>query len=370
MDDLLDRAALNRATLHRQLLLERQPVAVADAVEVIGGLNAQHPNDPYLALASRIADFSLAELTTAIEDGHVVRSALMRGTQHLVTAADLRWLRPVLSPLLAQAQRNAFGRRTNGIDLDELVAEARTILAGSTLPRPELGRLLAESRPGADRNALAWSVQYLLPLVHPAPSGTWDTLGTIPVALADEHVGPLEPPDPRRLVRRYLAAFGPATTADIRSWSGVAGLREVVASMEGELRTYRDESGRRLYDLPDAPRPDPDTPAPVRLVAGFDNMLLAFADRTRLMTDEVRRRVCIPDVVEPTLLVDGTVAGMWTLDRSAGVVTIQPFAGLSAAAAEAATAEALRILDLAAPTATPHDVRILATDSSGSAELS
>lgn len=356
--DVLCRRALNRATLHRQLLLQRGSVGVVEAVERIGGLNAQHPNDPYLALNARMADFPLTDLTAAIEDRRVVRSCLLRATQHLVSATDFRWLRPVLDPLLTRVQRNVFGRRTTGVDLAELVTDARTVLAGHTLTRPELGRLLAQRRPGTDANALAWSVQYLLALLHPAPSGTWDTLGATPVALAEEQLGPFEAPDPQRLVRCYLAAFGPATTTDIRAWSGVSGLPEIVAGMAGELRTFRDESGRPLYDLPDAPRPDPDTPAPARLLGGYDNLLLAHADRTRIMTDQIRRLVCVDDLIKPTVLIDGTVSGTWHLDRRAGLVTIQPFTGLQHTDVEAVTAEGHRILGLAAPGIGSHDVRI------------
>lgn len=145
----------------------------------------------------------------------------------------------------------------------------------------------------------------------------------------------------------------------MRSWSGVSGLREVVAAMRDELRCFVDEDGRPVYDLPDAPRPDPDTPAPVRLLTGFDNMLLAFADRTRLMSDEVRGRVCLPDVVRPTLLVDGMVAGTWGLDRTAGVVTVQPFARLRVDDLAAVEAEAHRVLRFAAPEAPTHVARVL-----------
>ncbi|MDO3700098.1 winged helix DNA-binding domain-containing protein [Micromonospora sp. C28SCA-DRY-2] len=357
--ETLDRRALGRATLARQLLLRRAPLDVVTATARLGGLNAQHANDPYLALHSRLAGFTAADLTAAIETGRLVRSTMMRATQHLVTAADYRALRPVLTPLLTRVQRNAFGRRTAGIDLAAVVAEAREILAGAALTRPDLGRRLAAGRPGADGTALAWSVQYLLPLLHPAPSGTWDATGATPFALAEPVLGPLDPPDPRRLVRRHLAAFGPATAADVRAWSGVAGLREVIAGMAAELRVFRDEDGRLRYDLPDAPRPDPATPAPVRLLAGFDNLLLAHADRSRVMTDEVRRRVCVGDLVAPTVLVDGMVAGIWELDRRAGVVTVRPFARIPPDELAAVRAEGERVLRFAAPDAAAPEVRIL-----------
>ncbi|WP_051426189.1 winged helix DNA-binding domain-containing protein [Jiangella gansuensis] len=320
MAGALSRRALNRATLARQLLLERADLPVVTAVERLLGLNAQEANLPYLALWSRLAGFRFDQLTMAIEDGSVVRSTMMRATQHLVSVPDFRLIRPLLAPLLARVQRNAFGARTCGVDLEALVAEAHDLLsAGRVLTRPELGRQLARSRPDVEPGALGWTVQYLLPLVHPAPSGTWNVRGATPFALA-EWTGIRTAPDPvadraaaREMVRRYLAAFGPASESDVRAWSGIAGLREVVDELRPHLRAVRDESGRTLVDLPDAPLPDLDTPAPVRLLPEFDAPLLAFADRTRIMTDEVRRQVCVGAGVAATVLVDGMVAATWTV---------------------------------------------------------
>lgn len=298
------RRALNRAMLERQLLLHREALPVVAAVERVLGLNAQDPNLPYLALWSRLERFAIADLTAAIEDRSLVRSTLMRATQHLLSVPDFRLVRPVLAPLLRRVQRNAFGSRTRGVDLDALVAEATELLAdGQVLTRPELSRRLAARRPDVDPTALGWTVQYLLPLVHPAPSGTWNTRGATPFARADWTGIPPEATaeDVRRLVRRYLAAFGPATVADARAWSGVSGLREVFAQLRPELRVYADESGRELFDVPDAPLPAADVPAPVRLLPEFDAPLLAYADRTRVMTDQVRRQVCVGAGVAATV---------------------------------------------------------------------
>jgi hypothetical protein len=340
--------AVGRATLARQLLLERAGLPVVVATKRLFGLNAQDPNLPYLALWSRLSPFEIGDLTAAIEDGSLVRSALMRATQHVVSAADFRLVRPLIAPLLRRAQRNAFGRRTAGVDLDALVAEAGALLAdGRVLTRPELGRRLAVRWPGTEPAALGWSVQYLLPVVHPAPSGTWNVRGPTPFARADVPARS----DPEELVWRYLAAFGPASVPDVRAWSGISGLREVFDRMRPRLRRVTDEHGRELFDLPDAPIPSGDEPAPVRLLPEFDAPLLAFADRTRIMTDEVRRRVCVGDAVAATVLVDGTVAATWSVARAddAAVLTVRPLRPLARADRDEVEAEARRLLAFTDP---------------------
>jgi hypothetical protein len=358
----LDARRLGRSVLARQLLAEREELPVAAAVERLFGLNAQDPNLPYLALWTRLRSFAVRDLTAAIEDGVLVRSTLLRATQHLMTAADFALVRPLLAPLLQRVQRNAFGARTAGVDLDALVAEARDLLAGGrVLTRPELGRALAASWPGVEPSALGWTVQYLLPVVHPAPSGTWDVRGATPFALAS---GAPSPSDVRVLVRRYLAAFGPASVPDARAWSGLGGLREVFEGMRGELRVFRDESGRELFDVPDGRLPDGDVPVPVRFLPDFDAVVLAHADRTRVMTEQVRRRVCVGAAVAATVLVDGTVAATWTASRSrdATVVTVTPLRPLASAERSEAEAEGLRLATFLKPDAQVHDVRLLDRD--------
>lgn len=369
--DVLSPRALNRAMLERQLLLQRCELPVVDAVERLVGLNAQDPNPPYLALWNRLESFAIEDLTAAIEHRTVVRSTLMRATQHIVSVADFRLIRPVVAPLLRRVQRNGFGRRTAGIDLDALVAEARALLAdGRTLTRPELGRLLAEHHPGADATALAWTIQYLEPLIHPAPSGTWNSHGPVlittanwtstPPATGDAPEDGVVPgasgADVGRVIRRYLAAFGPATVADARSWSGVAGLRTVFEQLRPELRVYADESGRELFDVPDAPEPVADQPAPVRFLPPFDAPVLAYADRTRVMTDEVRRQVIDGAAVSAVVLVDGTVAATWTIAPADEAVelTVRPLRTLSSDDLSAVEAEGYRLLAFVTPDAEHH----------------
>lgn len=177
MTEILSRRALNRATLARQLLLRRHELPALEAVHRLAGLNAQTADEPYLGLWSRLVDFRAAELVDLLHDRQVVRSCLMRCTQHLVTAADFAVFRPVLAPVLARARRGVFGSRTAGVDLDELVALVERHLRGRTRTRPELGRLLAERWPEHEGSALAWSAQYLTPIVHPPPDGVWAGAG-------------------------------------------------------------------------------------------------------------------------------------------------------------------------------------------------
>lgn len=264
---------------------------------------------------------------------------------------------------ISRVQRNAFGRRTSGIDLEALLVEARELLAdGRVLTRPELGRL-RQRRPGTDPTALGWTVQYLLSVVHPAPSGTWNTHGATPFACAD-WTG-LRPnataEDLRQTVRRYLAAFGPATLADARAWSGAPGLRDVFEQLRPELSVYAGESGQELFDVPDAPPITPDLPAPVRFAPPFDAPLLAYSDRTRTMTDQVRRQVCDGAAVAATVLVDGTVAATWTQSRTGATATliVQLLRPLSTADRSAVEAEAERLLDFTTTDAPQHAIRLL-----------
>ncbi|MGR6320296.1 winged helix DNA-binding domain-containing protein [Micromonospora soli] len=357
---VLSRRAVSRATLARQFLLDRTELPALDVVRRLVGLQGQVPTAPYLGLWSRVGGFRRDDLTGLLMRRQVVRATTVRGTLHVTAADDYRWLRPLLQPLMTRLQRQFMGRATEGVDPAELVAHAAALLTGEPLSRTRLRELLARRWPDRDRSALLHSVQYLLPLVHLPPAGTWGGRVDGPCALAEEWLpGPPVPADPVVLVRRYLGAFGPASVRDVQAWSGLTRLAEVIAPIRSELRVFRDEQGRELFDLPNAERPDPDMPAPPRLLPEYDNLLLAHADRTRVLGDEERRRVITP-AVAATVLVDGFVAGTWTIDRQgpAATLLVRPFGPLGAADREALVAEAGRLLTFACPDQPDRVVRI------------
>lgn len=223
--------------------------------------------------------------------------------------------------------------------------------------RPELGRALAERWPGRDPVALARSAQGLLPIVHPPPDGTWGRRGPTPFELAERWLDrPLTgEPSAAELVLRYLAAFGPASVKDIQAWSGMTRLREVVDTLRPRLRVFGSEAGVELFDLPDAPRPDPDVPAPVRFLAALDNVVLAHADRSRMMADEQRKHI----IVHAALTVDGFVRGLWAVkrDQAAAILNITLFTPLTREDEDAVIEEGVRLLHFAYADSDAHDIR-------------
>ena len=358
---MLSLRALNRAMLERQLPLRRRRMPALAAVEHLVGLQAQLPNPPYIGLWTRLEGFAVGELSQLVHDRKVVRAVLLRATQHLTAAPDFLSLRPLLQPVLDRGRQAAMGRLTAGMDLAELAATGRELLRGRTLTRPQLRALLAERWPDRDPDALAWSVQYLVPLVHVPPGITWRTGGVVRSALAEDWLGRPPPgaPSTDGLIRRYLAAFGPATVADVQTRSGLRRLDVALARLRPELRVFHDEAGRELFDLPDAPRPDQRTPVPPRFLPEFDNLLVAHADRGRIMTDEHRRRVITGSLVRATVLVDGFVRGTWTIkrERGAATLTVELFAPLPADDQATVAEEGARLLAFTSPDADVHQIR-------------
>jgi Winged helix DNA-binding domain len=327
-NDVLDTRALNRATLARQLLLDRADMPVLDAVAHLCGLQAQEPQEPFVGLWSRLRAFDPAALSGLLTGRSVVRTHLMRRTVHLVAAQDALAWRARHDAMLRQRVLGVYRRELGGVDLDELAAAARAVLAdGEPRSMSELGRMLAEHWPASGPRALGeMVVAALVPMVQLPPRGLWRTkAGVRNLPLATWLGREIDPPSPNgtdpagaALVRRYLAAFGPAATADIRAWSGLAGLPATVAAMRDELVTFRDERGRVLLDLPDAPRPDPDTPAPVRFLPAFDNAILGYDDRSRII-DDAHRGLSVAGA--RVVLVDGRVGATWSVEADTVIVT-------------------------------------------------
>ncbi|WP_433272323.1 winged helix DNA-binding domain-containing protein [Pseudonocardia xinjiangensis] len=325
---VLDARALNRATLARQLLLEHADMPVLDAVAHLCGLQAQEPQEPFVGLWSRVRAFDPATLSDLLVGRSVVRTHLMRRTVHLLTAEDVLAWRARHDTMLRRRVLGTYRGELAGVDLDELAAAGRAVLAdGEPRSMTELARALADRWPAPGPRALGeMLIAALIPVAQLPPRGLWRTRAGVRNVVLSSWLGrDIDPPAPAgsdpvgaALVRRYLAAFGPAAAADLRAWSGLAGLPAAVAAIRGELVTYRDERGRELLDLPDAPRPDPDTPAPVRFLPAFDNALLGYQDRSRII-DDAHRGLSVAGA--RVVLVDGRVAATWSVEAAAVIVT-------------------------------------------------
>jgi hypothetical protein len=356
---------LSRATLARQLLLERSSMSIPAAIEHLVGLQAQTPHTAYTGLWTRLAGFRAEELSDLIVARRIVRLALMRGTIHMVTARDAWGLRPLVQPVLDRAQKGQFGRRLEGVDTDAVVARGRAFV--DTEPRTfrALGDHLLERWPDRDRMALEQAVRAGVPLIQVPPRGLWGRSGPIAHTSIEAWLGvpPAEPYTLESLVLRYLAAFGPASVMDAQAWCGLTRLGAVFERLRPRLEVFRDEGGRELFDLPDAPRPDPDTPAPPRFLYDFENMLLSYADRSRIIPPELTRGIDTRTQESlSTFTVDGFAAGTWRVDRQRWVATLvmTPISALSRRAESALVDEGAGLLTFLAPDSTEYDVRVAA----------
>jgi hypothetical protein len=333
---LLSLRELNRATLGRQLLLRRQKLSALQAIEHLVGMQAQAPTPPYVGLWTRLESFQPDELARLIIDRRAVRIALMRNTVHLVSARDCLALRPLVQRVI---ERGLYANRADrtgvdGVDLETLSTAGRALLEERPRTARELGELLQEQWPERDPASLARAIRHLVPLVQVPPRGIWGKSGPAAHTTVETWLGhPLDrDPSLEEMVLRYLGAFGPATVKDIQTWSGLTRLGEVVDRLRPRLRTFRDEHGKELFDLPDVPRPDPATPAPPRFLPEFDNLILSHADRTRVIADEYRKAIASRNGMVPaTFLIDGFVRGTWKTERTSRKATlvIEPFEPLS-----------------------------------------
>jgi hypothetical protein len=339
---LLTQGELNRALLARQLLLERARLPIPRALERIGGIQNQYAPNAYIRLWSCLEGFRREDLTRALARRTAVQGTLMRDTIHVVSRRDY--------PLFAAGIRvsgQEWWRRVNKVpadaDMRAFARRARRFLRGSARSRTEIEEFL---RANEFPRASIWGFSHWLDLIRVPPSGTWEQRRAHSFALAEEWVGELDATEEdgiEHLVRRYLGGFGPASKNDIGSWSKVpiAKLAPVLERMT--LRRFRDEQGRELLDLPRAPLPDPETPAPVRFLPTWDAVLLVHARRTGILPEEYRPRVFSTKTPHSvgTFVVDGAVAGTWRYQP--GRIDTQPFERLDRGTQRALRDEADRL---------------------------
>ena len=358
---------LNRATLARQMLLQRETLPVTDAIERLVGMQAQLASAPYVGLWTRLNDFTRGELAGAIECHAVVKATMMRATLHLVSADDYGWLRATLQPALAGASESIRKQRGVELDIEAILKTARDYIGEAPRTFAEITAYFENLMPDTDIGSIRYTVRTHLPLVQvpvaAAISTGWSYPGNPQFTLAESWLGkPIsEADDLRRLVARYLAAFGPARVTDVQTWSGLK-LKGVLDALKPELVTYRDEQGIELLDLPDAPLPDAETPAPERFLPEYDNLLLSHSNRTRVVADAYRPKVYLPGLrVAATILVDGFVRGAWKIEKAKGAATlvIEPFEALTKANRAALEAEGERLVRFVEAGAKAYAVRFV-----------
>ena len=359
---VLDRRTLNRTLLARQLLLERVHLRPAEALERLVGLQAQNPGDPYVALWSRLAAFDPLELSRLLETRAAVRLTVMRGTLHLVTAADAGPLRAVMQADVARMLRSThFWRNLQGADVDAIVSRGIELVEEQPRSVAELARILAAEWPDRDPDSLGYAVRYLVPLAQVTPRGLWGRTGSARVTTLRSWLGIPRPPepDPAAAMLRYLSTFGPAHTSDMRAWSGLRNLRPVIARLRPALRSYRDEAGRELLDVPDGVFAEPEAPAPVRFLPEFDNAFLSHAERSRITGDD---RWNAAYARQGVILADGFFAGSWRLPRVPGrpprldIVTNAAYDGLPHTARAEVEEEGRRLAAFLRPDDPPPSV--------------
>lgn len=357
--EVLSRRALNRATLARQMLLERAALSIPEGVERLFAMQAQGPRGPFVGLWSRLEGFDAEEMRRLVDERALVRSTFLRGTLHLTTAEDYLRFRATLRALIEGA-RSVLGQRTAALDPVALSETGRGVFAKGAAPFEALREVFAAEAPDADIRAMAYLVRVWLPLVQTPNATPWRWPAGGDFALAEDWLGRAidEQARPAELLRRYLAAFGPATYADAVSWAGFR-LKAAWEALRPEVAVFRDERKRELFDLPEAPRPGEDTAAPVRFLPEFDNLVLSHADRTRVISDAAKARVVSKNLlVAPSVLVDGEVAGVWKTEVKRGVarLNLELFGSQPKAVVKALEAEGEGLVRMVEPGAKGFEV--------------
>jgi hypothetical protein len=356
---------LNRTILARQFLLERVDLPVLDVIQRLVGLQAQVARPPYVGLWSRLKGFARDDLATEIEHRRVIKATFLRATLHLTTADDYLKFRPSLQPVLSSALEAIVKERGAIVDVPRLVDAAREFMRAEPRSFAEITTLLTGLVPDGNPGAMRYAVRTHLPMIQvPIPKG-WSYPGNPRFTPADIWLDTALPtaqhlPD---LVKRYLAAFGPASASDMQTWSYLAELQPRFEMLRPELVGYRPERGRtELFDLPDRPIVAGELPAPVRFLPEFDNLLLAHQDRTRVVPKEYRAMVYLPGLrVAATVLIDGFVAATWATERVKQTATllVSPFEPLTKPTRAELTHEGEQLVRFVEPDARAFEVRIV-----------
>jgi DNA glycosylase AlkZ-like len=339
---VLTQRELNRALLARQLLLERSRLPIPRALERVAGLQTQYAPSGYVGLWTRLENFSRDDLTRALERRSVAQGTLMRTTIHLASARDYAIFNAAVRDVRREQWLSARRGKVDKRRVETAAKKAAKLLADGPLRRDDLVA-------GLDADSMIWNgVGVFVDLVRAPPSGTWDRRRADVFALADEWVGMsnvTQEEAVQHLVRRYLGGFGPANVRDIADWAGLP-QPTITKALEGlRPRRFRDEAGRELVDVPRAPLPDPDTPAPVRFLPTWDATLLVHARRTQILVEDDRPRVFNPRTPQSvaSFIVDGQVAGTWKFVR--GSIRVEPFRKLDRAVQRELDAEAERLVE-------------------------
>ncbi len=362
MTTLTDRQ-LNRATLARQMLLERSDMGIVAAVEWLLGLQGQQTHDPYIGLWSRLAGFTHEALTALIVDRTLTRATTMRGTLHLHSPDDLIGIRELMQPFLRGVWNSNFRKRFGDNDEAAVLKLARELIDTQPMTAGHLGKRLKEAFPTADALSMTVLLQMHDTLIQVPPTRIWGS-GHAPLLtrIGNWLPPPYERPIAREtLVRRYLAAYGPASVADMQTWSRLTKLGEVFEALRPELITFTAPDGRELFDLPDAPRPAADTPAPVRFLPLYENAYLGYDNRRRMLAEDDAKRINIFENFKPGVLVDGVIAAGYTIEtrKRAAVLEIEPYHKLRKAEIADLEAEGERFLRFMAEKAETFDMRVL-----------
>jgi hypothetical protein len=344
------------------MLLKREKTTALRAIERVVGLQAQVARPPFIGLWSRVEGFKRQDLIRLLQSRKVVRATMMRCTLHLMSAKDFIELRTALQPALTAAMNSIFRNRPNSVDHSRMLDAAQGYFARKPSTFNDLRAFLLEHFPNGDERAMGYAVRTQLPLVQVPTEVEWGFPASSDFTLADVWLGKALSTEqrPDDLVLRYLAGYGPASPKDMQTWAGLV-VGEAFERLRPKLKTFRDEQGKELFDLPKSPRPETNTPAPVRFIPDYDNLVLSHANRTRVIADEHRPALVTRNLqVRATFLVDGFVAGTWRIERTKGsaMLVIEPFDKLSGKASGELMAEGKLLLSFCEPDAARVEVQI------------